>query len=507
VGNLESPGTGSNKQRDLEWLLFVVVLAVFVYVLPRWADWNANSRIDVAYAVVDDGTWAIDNYYLNTGDYAFFEGHYYSDKPPGTSFLAIPLYALYKNLGARQITDALAIRLAASPAFASTLDPKGKGLISDSVYRYGALILTAFFITALPSALLAVLLFRFVSLWSNAPRVAFAVALAYSIATPAFAYANNLYSHQTAGFLLVAAFYFLFQGGRGTRVTLYALLAGFMLGAAVITEYQTALIAGALGLYAIYRLRDWRLIAGMWIAVLPPLALAAFYNWSIFHTPLPVGYLYSPLYSDLHHTGLVSLTYPKLSVLAELMFGPHRGLFLIAPWLLLSLPGFFYMAGETKLRAEFFVCGWSVVSFWLFNSSSAMWQGGFAVGPRYLLPMLPFMVLPVGFVLQRMHTTWARVGVVILFLASTAGVWTLTLGGQEFPQYQPNPWLEYSIPNLLRGEIARNVGMLFNLHGFASLLPLVLILVAAVLFFVWHDRQSVARRTSDRLADRRVVPR
>jgi hypothetical protein len=37
---------------------------------------------------------SIDSYHVNTGDKAFFNGHYYSDKAPGTAFLASPVVAL-----------------------------------------------------------------------------------------------------------------------------------------------------------------------------------------------------------------------------------------------------------------------------------------------------------------------------------------------------------------------------------------------------------------------------
>ncbi len=497
----------AHATRKLEWLLFAVALVCSIYVLPRWADWNVNSRMNVAFAFVDRGTLAIDAYYQNTGDYAFFEGHYYSDKAPGTSFAAIPLYALFKTLGARQITDGIAARIATHPVFRATLDPNGKGLIAESVYAYSALIFVTFFAVALPCAFLAVLLFRLARFWTNDSNVAFLVALGYSIATPALAYSNNLYGHQIGACLLIAAFYVLFQSGRGERVYLYTPLAGFLLGAVVIVEYQTALIAGALGLYGAHKLRNWKLIFAMGAAALPPLALAAFYNWSIFHTPLPVGYLYSPLYLDLHRIGLISLTYPKLDALAELMFGARRGLFLMSPLLLLSVPGFVFFAQAKKWRAEFFVCAWAVASFYLFNSSSAMWQGGFAVGPRYLLPMLPFMALPIAFVLQRARAMGARVAIAILYVASILGVWILVLGGQEFPQYQNNPWFEYSIPHLLRGDVARNFGMLVNLHGLASMLPLVVVLGAMALLYLWQQRQLETRQDAPPMAEARVLPR
>lgn len=488
-------------QRKLEWFLFALVLVTSVYVLPRWGDWNVNSRMDAVRAVVERGTWAIDDYYTNTGDYAYFEGHFYSDKAPGSLFLAVPLYALFRGVGTRQLTDGLTTRIANNPVFASTLAADGNGLIAENVFVYAALIFITFLLVAVPSALLAVLMFRLMREWVPNQNIAFLLAMGYSVATPAFAYANNLLGHQMAAFLLVAAFYLLFQSGRGVRVTPYALLAGLALGTVVIVEYQTALIASAIAVYAIYKLRNGKLIIGMGIVGLPPILLAAFHNWSIFHTPLPVGYLYSPLYSDLHHIGFISLTYPKLDALAELMFGVHRGLFLISPFLLLCLPGFFFFARAVKWRAEFFVCLWSVASFWMFNSSSAMWQGGFAVGPRYLLPMLPFMVMPIPFVLERVRAVWARVGIGLLFFFSLLGVWILTLGGQEFPQYQTNPWFEYSLPHLWIGDVARNLGMLFNLRGVASLLPLILVLGILTVFYLWQQRRAHAHRIAQRLAE------
>jgi len=74
-------------------LLFLVLLITYVYVFPRWADPNQNSRLDMVAAVVDDGTFQIDKYVTNTVDYAKVGEHYYSDKAPGVAFIGIPVYA------------------------------------------------------------------------------------------------------------------------------------------------------------------------------------------------------------------------------------------------------------------------------------------------------------------------------------------------------------------------------------------------------------------------------
>ncbi len=73
--------------------IFFIALLSYAWFFPRWADPNQNSRLNMVVAVVDDGTFMIDKYVANTVDYAKVDGHYYSDKAPGTAFLGIPIYA------------------------------------------------------------------------------------------------------------------------------------------------------------------------------------------------------------------------------------------------------------------------------------------------------------------------------------------------------------------------------------------------------------------------------
>ncbi len=487
-----------NVQMDLkqnarrsEWLLFFLLVVCLAYFLPRWADWNVNSRMDLIFAVVDQNTLAIDAYYQNTGDYAFYQGHYYSDKAPGASLLGIPFYAAFKALGGRVLVERLAAGLANS-AFAVTLNADGRGMIGESLYFFAATTFVTFFTSVIPSAMAGVLVYRLAREWTGASRIAIVVALTYGLATPAFAYANNLYGHQLSAFLLLSAFYLASRAARGIRPMLYAALTGLALGVGLITEYPTALIVAGIGLYALHKWRNIKMVAFACLAGLPPLLLMFAYNYAIFQTPLPVGYLYSPLYSELHHTGLVSVTYPKPDVIFQLLFGAQRGLFLLSPILLVALVGFYWFARERALRAEFFLTLWAVTSFLLFNGSSAMWQGGFAVGPRYLVPMLPFLVLPLAFVWQHARATWVRAGIASVLALSVWLVWITTISGQLFPQYQSFPLVQYSLPRFLQGDIARNVGMVFNLKGFASLLPLAILIGGGLGFFRWQSRAETS---------------
>jgi hypothetical protein len=64
-----------------------------------------------------------------------------------------------------------------------------------------------------------------------------------------------------------------------------------------------------------------------------------------------------------------------------------------------------------------------------------------------------------------------------LALWSIGAVWLETISGQSFPDWTPNPLLNYSLPRFAAGDIARNLAMGIGLRGHLSLLPLLTALV------------------------------
>jgi hypothetical protein len=85
-------------ERGRVLLVFVVLLAIYGYFFPRLNNWESNSRMDLVYALGDEGTIRIDDYHLNTEDKAFFEGNYYTEKSVGPSLTALPFYMLFRGL-------------------------------------------------------------------------------------------------------------------------------------------------------------------------------------------------------------------------------------------------------------------------------------------------------------------------------------------------------------------------------------------------------------------------
>ena len=72
--------------------LFLVLFISYAYFYQA-GGWNQNSRFALVRAILNEHTVRIDPYQRNTGDIAFYEGHYYSDKAPGLALAAVPVTA------------------------------------------------------------------------------------------------------------------------------------------------------------------------------------------------------------------------------------------------------------------------------------------------------------------------------------------------------------------------------------------------------------------------------
>ncbi|MEP7189587.1 MAG: hypothetical protein ABI901_10395, partial [Roseiflexaceae bacterium] len=121
------------------------------------------------------------------------------------------------------------------------------------------------------------------------------------------------------------------------------------------------------------------------------------------------------------------------------------------------------------------------LSMLLFYGSSAMWPGGFATGPRYLVLIAPFLVCgcaPTTLVLWRRMA--GRIALFSLIAVSLVITWSEAVARQSFPPDTiANPWIGYTWPAWRDADIARNLGTFLGLRGGLSLLPLALLIIIA----------------------------
>jgi hypothetical protein len=485
------------RDRKAAAIIFTGLLLTYVYIFPHWVDWNQNARFDLAAAIVERGTLSIDDYRQNTGDYALYNGHTYIDKAPGSSFLGVPIYALFSPLTRIDAVQSAIDTLGRSPAVAATLNrPIGQVTRGEFVLAANVALVSGLTV-ALPSALLGVILFIFLGWLDYSAWTRVLAILIYGVATPAFTYSAVIYGHQPAAVMLFVAFAWLhaLRHRAGRRLELFII--GSLLGYAMITEYPAALIAASIGLYAIGIVRPrprltWLIAGGAW-----PLLLLGAYNAAIFGSPFRFGYQYTadPHWRAILSTGFFSANWPTLEAAWGLTFSPFRGLFFASPTLLLAVPGLVLLR-RSIYRAEWLLTLAITVGFFLLVSASAQWWGGWAAGPRYLIPMLSFLVWPLAATIDRIEHArlplrrWLSLIVIVMLALSLVNTWSLTAGGQYFaPDDISNPLFSYSWPHIATGDVARNWGMIIGLGGIWSLLPLALI-AGATFGLGWHVTRS-----------------
>src|SRR5207248_1540800 len=94
--SLRHPAHG-RRRPGARALLFILLFVSFAYFYQA-GGWNQNSRFDLVRAITNEGTLNIDPFMHSTGDKAFSNGHYYSDKAPGIALAAVPVVAVARPI-------------------------------------------------------------------------------------------------------------------------------------------------------------------------------------------------------------------------------------------------------------------------------------------------------------------------------------------------------------------------------------------------------------------------
>ncbi|HEX5414456.1 MAG TPA: hypothetical protein VFZ25_02245 [Chloroflexota bacterium] len=465
--------------------LFVLLLLSFAYFFPHWADWNQNSRFALVKSLVEEHSLVIDHFYQDTGDYAIYGNHKYTDKAPGLSFLGAPIYAGFRTVTRWVPGTAWTATPASNSAFSRTLRPDGTGLQANKIEDAAALYVVTFFVVSLPAAALWVLVYCFLGDLGFSRRVRLGVPLALGLATVAFPYSSAFYSHQTASFLLFAAFYLLFLIKHG-RLPLGALWGvGAVLGLAGFTDFPAVIPAGLLLVYAWSFLRSGTRLLQIIGGALPFALALGVYNQLCFGSPFHSSYRYLALFQAQSNYGILGFSLPTWQAFWGITFSSYRGLFFSSPFLLATIPGAWLARGKSFRRAELLLSISVIVAYLALISCYYDWKGGFSIaGPRNLIPMIPFMALPVACGLEVIWRSVFWRGIVIATFAwSFAAIFIQTAAGQAFaPISIPSPLFEFFLPALLAGDINRNVGMILRLSRWYSLVPL---LVGTGLVSAW----------------------
>ena len=383
-----------------------IVLFLLVWASCSWFgswEYNPNSatRLFAAISLVEDGDAIIDDFADLTIDKARFGDHFYLDKAPGMTLMALPAVAI-----ANAVTGEKSATMA-----------KISGLVDITRFLRLRLRLAVATGPAVLTGLAAVMLFDLGLALTGSAAAGLFAALGFALGTPAWGWSTTILGHAPVAALFVIAVWGVMRTSRWGAV-----LTGMALGWAVGIEYQAALAGGAIALWAMWRWRgDPRLgwlaacaIVGAIVALLP----VAAYNLIAFGTPWRVGYSGVVGWEGMQQ-GVFGLGIPKPTVLREIVLGTRRGMIWVAPILLLAPLGLvacWDRRGQRDLAVMIVAVTLVVL---LVNAAYVYWDGGNSTGPRLAMPLVGMLAIglaPAWVTLPRA----GRIGAAILLALSIA---------------------------------------------------------------------------------------
>lgn len=414
----------------------MILFAAYGY-FHQGGGWNQNSRFNQVRAIVENHQLEINEYFLyqvqasaggpvkvirlaapryfdvnsiprfaNTFDISVFAGKVYPNKPPGTVFLAVPVYWIIF-----QIESLLSV------------DPDDWWV--QTLNFYLSTVFSVGIVTALGGVIFYLVLLR---LFPSLPDwVPMATTLTYGLGTLVFPFATLMFDHALLATISLGAFWLLVVEGHGGfssfRSSLSYFLTGTLCGLSIVVNYSALLTAACLSFYGLWTAKNRLsfILFGVVGSALP-LLLLLWYHFVCFGNPFATANTYQFGMFQADNAMLFGmLALPTLDIAYQLLFSSYRGLFFTSPVLLFALLGIVFTIYSGRQRREaIFIASVFVVQL-LMNSAFNGWHAGWSFGPRYLIPLLPFLCLmlaPMFHQLPRLTIGLAVLSIALMLLAT-----------------------------------------------------------------------------------------
>jgi hypothetical protein len=293
-------------------------------------------------------------------------------------------------------------------------------------------------------------------------------------------YSVNLFGHALAAVFGFGAWILLRDRSTDMPVLVGA---GALAGAAVAAEYQAAIIALVLFAYAVVTARAraaWYLVG-----TLPAGIVLAAYQWRAFGLPWRTPFAYYA--GEIAGTTEGGYSIPRIAQVLDVITG-ERGLLLLSPLVVIGVAAAVVV---TRSAGQFRRDGAVAVAIAFgYLLLVAGWSGTETLetpGPRYLVPMVPFLAAPVA-------ALWGRLRVACIAAAAWGAALQVTATTTSLLIGQSEPAVRAYLDRLREGRFAPTIWSLtLGRAGVVVYLGLAALSVAWLVNSVRADRVEDVR--------------
>jgi 4-amino-4-deoxy-L-arabinose transferase-like glycosyltransferase len=355
---------GNKAEGNIAFILFAFFITVYLFTASVLNFYHIDAgklHIEVTRSLIERFDLSVPEGVGMRGA----DGRYYSWLGIGFALLATPFYLLGKSTGA----------------------PENFLFAISSV------------INQIVGAATVVLIFLFVIRLGYSKRASILVSVIYGLATIAWPLSKQPFDHVVETFFVLLSVYFMYRYILNKKA-LFLLLSGTCLGIAFITRLTSILVIPPLFIMVIvYYLNrhDLKKTARMTVrdillfasAFLPFMALNLWYNYYRFDSIFETGYSLMA-----KRMGINFFANTLLTGLSGFLMSPGKGFFYYSPVAIL-----FFFSIKPFIKKHLYL-GISFIlimlSYLLFLSKYVIWHGDWAWGPRYLLVIMPFLIIPIA---------------------------------------------------------------------------------------------------------------
>ena len=234
----------------------------------------------------------------------------------------------------------------------------------------------------------------------------------FALSTIIWAYSQTSLSSVPVSFFILSGFFY-YRKFLQSNSNVHLLLTGILFGISFLTRNDMILIFIPFFIFLLIK------------TLKRNLGIKALFGFII---PLSMSYLIHKLI-EIIRVGIENQTTPTVATVGSnwtsaansnpyflnlfgILFSPGAGLFIYAPILFTAFVGFFDFYKKNKSDCILFFTFISI--FALFYSAGSYWHGFNGWGPRYLLPIIAFVILPLGASIEKRTNFFFKLSVVLL---------------------------------------------------------------------------------------------